>query len=123
MDSFYLLVVAQRQKVKGSKLRQSPKNATRMTRIAKCTLDKFSVHDGVIIGRWYKIDIYDSPFREMLDLVFVGAFCDPGIRAAEALAYRMVSSLSMASPVKWEANCGPIDLDDAVQIRIELEVV
>jgi hypothetical protein len=25
--------------------------------------------------------------------------------------------------VKWEANCGPIDAEDAALLRIELEVV
>jgi hypothetical protein len=48
---------------------------------------------------------------------------DPGIRAAEALAERMVSGLSLASGVKWECNCGPIDAEDAALLRIELEVV
>jgi hypothetical protein len=59
----------------------------------------------------------------MLDAVFVGLDSDPGIRAAEALAERMVSALSIASGVKWEANCGPIDAEDAALLRIELEVV
>jgi hypothetical protein len=54
----------------------------------------------------------------MLDLVFVGVSSDPGIRAAEALAERMVSGLSLASPVKWEAYCGPIDAEDAALLRI-----
>jgi hypothetical protein len=31
--------------------------------------------------------------------------------------------LSLASGVKWEANCGPIDAEDAALLRIELEVV
>jgi hypothetical protein len=123
MDSFYLLVVAARKRVNGSKLRQTPKNTTRITRVAKCTLDKASVYGGVVTGQWYKICIYDSPFRGMLDAVFVGLSSDPGIRAAEALAERMVSGLSLASGVKWEANCGPIDAEDAALLRIELEVV
>jgi hypothetical protein len=59
----------------------------------------------------------------MFDAVFVGLSSDPGIRAAEALAERMVSGLSMASGVKWDANCGPIDAEDAALLRIELEVV
>jgi hypothetical protein len=123
MDSFYLLVVATRKRVKGSKLRQTPKKATRITRVAKCTLDKVSVYGGVITGQWFNIEIYDSPFRGMLDAVFVGLDTDPGIRAAEALAERMVSGLSLASGVKWEASCGPIDAEDAALLRIELEVV
>jgi hypothetical protein len=123
MDSFYLLVVATRKRVKGSKLRQTPKRATRITRVAKCRFDKDAVYDGVKTGRWFRIEIYDSPFRGMLDAVFVGLSSDPGIRAAEALAERMVSGLGLASGVKWEASCGPIDAEDAALLRIELEVV
>ena len=123
MDSFYLLVTATRKRVKGSKLRQTPKRATRITRVAKCSFDHYSAPNGVVAGRWYNLHIYDSPFRGMLDAVFVGVSSDPGIRAAEALAERMVSGLSLASGVKWEANCGPIDAEDAALLRIELEVV
>jgi hypothetical protein len=124
MDEFYLLVTATRKRVKGSKLRQTPKRATRITRVAKCRFDHDAVAvGGLLAGRWYKIEIYDSPFRGMLDAVFVGLSSDPGIRAAEALAERMVSGLSLASGVKWEANCGPIDAEDAALLRIELEVV
>jgi hypothetical protein len=122
MDKFYLLVTATRKRVKGSKLRQTPKRATRITRVAKCRFDKDAIYDGVKTGRWFRIEIYDSPFRGMLDDVFVGLSSDPGIRAAEALAERMVSGLSLASGVKWEANCGPIDAEDAALLRIELEV-
>ncbi len=123
MDEFYLLVTATRKRVKGSKLRQTPKRATRITRVAKCRFDKDAVYDGVKTGRWYRIEIYDSPFRGMFDAVFVGLSSDPGIRAAEALAERMVSGLGLASGVKWEASCGPIDAEDAALLRIELEVV
>jgi hypothetical protein len=123
MDKFYLLVTATRKRVKGSKLRQTPKRATRITRVAKCRFDKDAIYDGVKTGRWFRIEIYDSPIRGMLDDVFVGLSSDPGIRAAEALAERMVSGLSLASGVKWEANCGPIDAEDAALLRIELEVV
>jgi hypothetical protein len=123
MDKFYLLVTATRKRVKGSKLRQTPKRATRITRVAKCRFDKDAIYDGVKTGRWFRIEIYDSPFRGMLDDVFVGLSSDPGIRAAEALAERMVSGLSLASGVKWEANCGPIDAEDAALLRIELEVL
>jgi hypothetical protein len=123
MDEFYLLVTATRKRVKGSKLRQTPKKATRISRVAKCSFDKDAIYDGVKTGRWFRIEIYDTPFRGMLDAVFVGLSSDPGIRAAEALAERMVSGLSLASGVKWEANCGPIDADDAALLRIELEVV
>jgi hypothetical protein len=123
MDEFYLLVTATRKRVKGSKLRQTPKRATRITRVAKCRFDKDAIYDGVKTGRWFRIEIYDSPFRGMLGDVFVGLSSDPGIRAAEALAERMVSGLGLASGVKWEASCGPIDAEDAALLRIELEVV
>jgi hypothetical protein len=115
MDEFYLIVLARKVNDKSSKL----------SRVAKCRFDKDAVYDGVKTGQWFKIEIYDSPFRGMptLDDVFVGLSSDPGIRAAEALAERMVSGLSMASGVKWEANCGPIDAEDAALLRIELEVV
>jgi hypothetical protein len=123
MDEFYLLVTATRKRVKGSKLRQTPKKATRITRVAKCTLDKASVYGGVITGQWLKIEIYDSPFRGMLDAVFVGIDTDPCWRTSQALAERMVSGLSLASGVKWEANCGPIDAEDAALLRNDLKVV
>jgi hypothetical protein len=129
MDEFYLLVTARRKQRKRTKapngrwLKQKPKDRTRITRVAKCTFDKDAIYDGVKTGRWFRIEIYDSPFRGMLDLVFAGVDTDPGIRAAEALAERMVSGLSLASGVKWEANCGPIDAEDAALLRIELEVV
>jgi len=123
MDEFYLLVTATRKRAKGHKLRQTPKNATRITRVAKCTLDKVSAYGGVITGQWYRIEIYDSPFRGMLDAVFVGLDTDPCWRASQALAERMVSGLSLASGVKWEAQCGPIDAEDAALLRIELGVV
>ena len=122
MDEFSLLVVATRKRVKGSKLRQTPKKVTRITRVAKCTLDKTSVYGGVITGQWFKVEIYDSPFRGMLDAVFVGLDTDPCWRTSQALAERMVSGLSLASGVKWEASCGPIDAEDAALLRIELEV-
>jgi hypothetical protein len=118
MDEFYLIVLARKVNDKSSKL----------SRVAKCSFDREAtgVQNGegrCAIGRWYNLHIYDSPFRGMLDAVFVGVSSDPGIRAAEALAERMVSGLSMASGVKWEANCGPIDAEDAALLRIELEVV
>ena len=114
MDEFYLIVLARKVNDKGSKL----------SRVAKCSFDKCSfADDGSMVGRWFEIEIYDSPFRGMLDAVFVGMHSNPGIRAAEALAERMVSGLSLASGVKWEANCGPIDAEDAALLRIELEVL
>jgi hypothetical protein len=75
------------------------------------------------VGRWWKIEVFDNPITHMMDLIFVGLDSDPGIRAAEALAERMVSGLGLASGVKWEASCGPIDAEDAALLRIELEVV
>ena len=113
MDEFYLIVLARKVNDKSSKL----------SRVAKCTFDHYSTPGGVVAGRWYSLHIYDSPFRGMLDAVFVGVSSDPGIRAADALAERMVSGLSLASGVKWEANCGPIDAEDAALLRIELEVL
>jgi hypothetical protein len=123
MDEFYLLVTATRKRVKGCKLRQTPKKATRITRVAKCSFDHYSAPGGVVVGWWYSLHIYDSPFRGMLDAVFVGLDTDPCWRTSQALAERMVSGLSLASGVKWEANCGPIDAEDAALLRIELEVV
>jgi hypothetical protein len=113
MDEFYLIVLARKVNDKSSKL----------SRVAKCTFDRDAIYDGVKTGRWFRIKIYDSPFPGMFDAVFVGLDSDPGIRAAEALAERMVSALSIASGVKWEASCGPIDAEDAALLRIELEVV
>ncbi|MFY8200326.1 MAG: hypothetical protein ACOVLE_06630, partial [Pirellula staleyi] len=58
------------------------------------------------------------------DQVFIGRGMDPGIRCSGALAERLVSGLSLGSGVKWEVEgVGPIDADDAVSLRIELEVV
>ena len=123
MDEFYLLVTATRKRVKGSKLRQTPKRATRITRVAKCSFDKDAVYGGVKTGHWIKLEVFDSPFQNMFDAVFVGLSHDPGVRASGALAERFASLLSIASGVKWEANCGPIDAEDAALLRIELEVV
>jgi hypothetical protein len=122
MDEFYLLVTATRKRLKGSKLRQTPKNATRITRVAKCKCIG-DPYDSRNPGQWWSIEVFGNPIPLMLDLVFVGPKVDPGVRAAEALAERMVSGLSLASGVKWEANCGPIDAEDAALLRIELEVV
>jgi hypothetical protein len=127
MDEFYLLVTARRKQVKTKKLRQSRRlaidRATRITRVAKCSFRYDCSDDGFKVGRWWKIEVFDNPIAHMMDLIFVGLSSDPGIRAAEALAERMVSGLSLASGVKWEANCGPIDAEDAALLRIELEVL
>jgi hypothetical protein len=113
MDEFYLIVLARKVNDKSSKL----------SRVAKCSFRYDCSDDGFKVGRWWKIEVFDNPIVHMLDLIFVGVHSDPGIRAAEALAERMVSGLSLASGVKWEANCGPIDAEDAALLRIELEVL
>jgi hypothetical protein len=129
MDEFYLLVVARRKQRKRTKapngrwLKQKPKDRTRITRVAKCTFryDCFS-DDGFTVGRWWKIEVFDNPITHMMDLIFVGMHFDPGVRAAEALSERMVSGLSLASGVKWEADCEIIERGQAIKKRIDLEV-
>jgi hypothetical protein len=95
-----------------------------MSRLAKCVFDKDAVYEGVQTGRWYRLEVFDNPFPNDLDSVFVGLSSDPGIRAAEALAERFEASLNRASKHRWKVeNCGPIDAEDAALLRIELEVV
>ena len=114
MDPVYLLAIVRKRRDKTSKL----------TRIAKCSFDHEAKAGALKIGEWWRLEIYDNPLPALLDLVFIGLSSDPGIRCAEALAERLVSGLSLASGVKWEREaCGPIDADDAVSLRIELEVV
>ena len=114
MDPIYLLAIVRKTRDKTSKL----------TRIAKCTFDHDAKHGRRKIGEWWKLEIFDSPLPALMDLVFIGLSSDPGIRCSEALAERLVSGLSLASGQKWEIEaCGPIDADDAVSLRIELEVV
>ena len=111
MEPVYLLALCRKQSDKGSKL----------TRIAKCSFDQPSSVAG---AAWWVLEVFDNPIPSMLDQVFVGRDMDPGIRCSEALADRLRSGLSLASGVKWEVEaCGPIDADDAVSLRIELEVV
>ena len=111
MDPIYLLALCRKRRDKTSKL----------TRIAKCTFDQPSSVAG---AAWWVLEVFDNPIPSMLDQVFVGRDMDPGIRCSGALADRLVSGLSLASGVKWEVEaCGPIDADDAVSLRIELEVV
>ena len=111
MQPIYLLALCRKQSDKSSKL----------TRIAKCTFDQPSSVAG---AAWWVLEVFDNPIPSMLDQVFVGRDMDPGIRCSGALADRLVSGLSLASGVKWEVEaCGPIDADDAVSLRIELEVV
>ena len=114
MDPIYLLAICRKKRDKSSK----------MTRIAKCSFDHEAKTGALKIGEWWRLEIYDNPLPAMMDLIFIGLSTDPGIRSAEALAERLVSGLSLASGVRWEREaCGPIDADDAVSLRIELEVV
>jgi hypothetical protein len=113
MDEFYLLVVARR--LNG--------DLDTMTRVAKCVFDKDAVYKGVQTGRWYRLEIFDDPFPKDLDSVFVGLSSDPGVRGAETLGERFETSLNRASKHRWEANCGPIDAEDAALLRIELEAL
>ena len=111
MQPIYLLAIVRKTRDKSSKL----------TRIAKCSYDQPS---SVPDSAWWVLEVFDNPIPSMLDQVFVGRDMDPGIRCAEALADRLVSGLSLASGVKWDVEgVGPIDADDAVSLRIELEVV
>ena len=111
MDPIYLLALCRKRRDKTSKL----------TRIAKCSYDQPSSVAG---AAWWVLEVFDNPIPSMLDQVFVGRDMDPGIRCSEALADRLRSGLSLASGQKWEVEaCGPIDADDAVSLRIELEVV
>ena len=114
MQPIYLLAIARKTRDKTSKL----------TRIAKCIFDHNATAGTLKIGEWWRIEIYDNPLPALMDLVFIGLSTDPGIRCSQALAERLVSGLSLASGVRWEREaCGPIDADDAVSLRIELEVV
>jgi hypothetical protein len=114
MDEFYLLVTARR-------LILDPDT---ISRVAKCVFDHDAVFGGVQTGRWYRLEVFDNPFPHDLDLVFVGLSSDPGIRAAQSLEERFETSLNRASKHRWKVdNCGPIDVEDAALLRIELEVV
>ncbi len=111
MDPIYLLAIVRKQRDKTSKL----------TRIAKCSFDQPSSVAG---AAWWVLEVFDNPIPSMFDQVFIGRGMDPGIRCSEALVDRLRSGLSLASGQKWEIEaCGPIDADDAVSLRIELEVV
>ena len=112
MREFYLLAIVKR-------LNGPPDS---ITRIGRAWHEKDAEHDGEIIGYWYRLFVYNNPIDSMLDIFFVGLEDDPGIRAAAVLAERLEGGLNRGKQ-RWEAHCGPIDKDDAVQIRIELEVV
>ena len=112
MREFYLLAICKR-------LNGPPDS---ITRIARAWHEKDAEHDGETIGYWYRLFAYQNPIDSMLDIFFVGLDDDPGIRAAAVLAERLEGGLNRGRQ-RWKAHCGPIDKDDAVQIRIELEVV
>ena len=123
MQPIYLLAIIRKRRDKTSK-RKRRNHTSKMTRIAKCSFDHEAKAGALKIGEWWNLEIFDNPLPAMMDLVFIGLSTDPGIRCSEALAERLVSGLSLASGVKWEREaCGPIDADDAVSLRIELEVV
>jgi hypothetical protein len=119
MDEFYLIVLARKVSDKGSKL----------SRVAKCSFDQPSSvasvagSAGVGDAAWWKIEVFDNPVPSMTDIFFASPGVDPGVRAAEVLAERMVSGLGLASGVKWEANCELVEQGQAIKKRIELEVV
>ena len=113
MDEFYLLVTARR-------LNGDPDT---MSRVAKCVFDKDAVYEGVKTGRWYRLEVFDSPFPHDLDLVFVCRQVDPPWRASLALADRFEGSLNRASKSRWRADCELIEQGQAVKKRIELAVV
>jgi hypothetical protein len=112
MDEIHLLAIVRR-------LNGDPDS---ITRIARCWHEKDAEHDGMHIGYWYRIYVYHNPINSMLDVFFVGLDDDPGIRAAAVLRERLEGGLNRGKQ-RWKAYCGPIDEDDAVQIRIEMEVV
>jgi hypothetical protein len=112
MREFYLLAIVKR-------LNSNPDS---ITRIGRCWPEKEAEHDGVLTGYWYRLFVYQNPIESMLDIFFVGLDDDPGIRAAAVLTERLEGGLNRGKQ-RWKAHCGPIDEDDAVQIRIELEVV
>ena len=123
MQPIYLLAIVRKRRDKTSK-RKRRNHTSKMTRIAKCSFDHEAKAGALKIGEWWNLEIFDNPLPAMMDLVFIGLSTDPGTRCSEALAERLVSGLSLASGVKWEREaCGPIDADDAVSLRIELEVV
>jgi hypothetical protein len=113
MDEFYLLVTARR-------LNGDPDT---MSRVAKCVFVQDAAYEGVKTGRWYRLEVFDSPFPKGLDLVFVGLSSDAGIRAAQSLEERFERSLNLASKHRWKVDsCGPIDAEDAALLRIEMAV-
>jgi hypothetical protein len=113
MDEFYLIVLARKQRDKGSKL----------SRVAKCSFDHYVIIDGKQVGEWWAVNIYDSPIELASNLVCIPRDWDIRLTAARVLDELFATGLNRQSSVKWEANCGPIDAEDAALLRIELEVV
>jgi hypothetical protein len=114
MDPIYLLAIVRKRRDTTSK----------MTRVAKCSFERDATAGTLKFGESWRLEIYDNPLPSLMDLVFIRLSTDPGIRSAEALAERMVSGLSLASGVEWEREaCGPIDSDDAVLMRVKMEVL
>jgi hypothetical protein len=94
-----------------------------LTRIAKCTYVADSIQDEQKLGEWWRLEVFDNPLPAMLDLVFIGLDWDRGTTAARALDTRLGGGLGRCSSVQWECDCGPIDADDAVLVRVELAVL
>jgi len=113
MDEFYLIVLARKTNDKSSKL----------SRVAKCTFDHYVIIDGKQVGEWWAVSIHDSPIELASNLVCVPRDWDVKLTAARVLGELFATGINRKSAVKWEAQCGPIDTEDAILLRIELEVV
>jgi hypothetical protein len=113
MDEFYLIVLARKVNDKSSKL----------SRVAKCSFVSNTMINGEKVGRWWAVYIYDSPIKLVTNLVYIPCEWEAELTAARVLDELFATGLNRQSAVKWEANCGPIDAEDAALLRIELEVV
>jgi hypothetical protein len=113
MDEFYLLVTARR-------LNGDPDT---MSRVAKCVFDRYVIVDGKQVGEWWAVFIYDSPIELVSNLICIPCDWDVRLTAARVLDELFATAINRKSASKWEAQCGPIDAEDAVLLRIELEVV
>jgi hypothetical protein len=113
MDEFYLIVLARKVSDKGSKL----------SRVAKCSFDHYVIIDGKQIGEWWAVLIYDSPIELVSNMVCIPRDWDAKLTAARVLDELFAAGLNRQSAVKWEADCGPIDAEDAALLRIELAIV
>ena len=94
-----------------------------LTRIAKCIYVSESIQDGRKLGEWWRLEVFENPLPAMLDTLFIGDGWDRELTAARALGMRLAGGLGRCSAVQWDCHCGPIDADDAVSLRIELEVL